>query len=272
MKKIILIALTILVVVAATISANGSQEYTPGSGSGYGGGNGQGQGLKDGSGRGAGNGTGGYGGGQGRNSSGSTYRENFVEELEEVYNIEPGSGVLSSSDEEGLALMREEEKLAHDVYLALYEKWNIPVFNNIAASEQQHTDAVKLIIDAYGLDDPADNSAAGTFENPELQKLYNDLVAQGSASLSEALKVGATIEDLDIADLQELLEKTENTELKILYQNLMKGSRNHLRSFTAQLERYNESYEPVYISKDYYDTILKYNHEMAPIADPDYKI
>ncbi len=264
MKKII-IALIILVVVAATLSANGSQEASGTYGQG------QGQGLRDGSGAGQGNG-GGYGGGQGRNNSGNTYREDFIGELAAVYNVEPGSGVLSSSEKEGLLLMVEEEKLARDVYMYLYTEWNIPVFKNISESEQQHIDAVKLLLDAYDVKAPVETDTAGSFSNGDLQNYYDNLTAQGAKSLEDALTVGAIIEDLDIADLQKLVSEAANEEVKILYQNLMKGSRNHMRSFTAQLERYGVTYEPEYIEDSYYDKILKYNREMAPIADPDYSL
>ena len=265
MKKIIITALAIMVVFAATLSANGNQENNGI----YGGGQGGGYGLRDGSGNGTGTGR---GNGQGRNSAGNLYRENFVEELASVWNIELGSGTLTTAEKDGLLLMVEEEKLARDVYIALYNEWNIPIFNNIAESEQQHMDSVQLLLDAYGIAAPEETGSAGVFANSELQKYYDELTEQGSESVEDALIVGATIEDLDIADLQKLVDASENEEVKILYQNLMKGSRNHMRSFTAQLERYNTSYEPVFIDEAYYAKIMKYNREMAPISDPDYSL
>jgi hypothetical protein len=45
-------------------------------------------------------------------------------------------GTLSPEEAAGLAYMREEEKLAHDVYLALYEQWGSTIFRSIASSEQ----------------------------------------------------------------------------------------------------------------------------------------
>lgn len=267
MKKI-LITLLILLIAAAAISANGSQE----SGSTYG--QGSGQGPRDGSGYGRGNGGGGYGGGQGRNAAGtgSTYRENFNDELASAYQSELGSGVLSEQETEGLLLMVEEEKLARDVYLKLYELWNLPVFNNIAESEQQHMEAVGLLLEAYDIAEPAESGTPGVYNNSDLQEYYNALTEQGSESIEAALNAGATIEDLDIADLQKLIDEADNTEVKILYQNLMKGSRNHMRSFTAQLDRYGENYDAQFISSDYLEKILKYNRETAPITDPDYSI
>lgn len=104
------------------------------------------------------------------------------------------SATLSEAEIAGLVYMREEEKLAQDVYLALYAEWGLPIFQNIANSEQTHTDAVKTLLDRYGVEDPAVETAAGEFVNADLQALYDQLTALGEQSLGDALKVGATIE------------------------------------------------------------------------------
>ena len=164
---------------------------------------------------------------------------------------------LSEDEASGLLFMREEEKLAHDVYLALYDKWGLPIFQNIANSEQTHTEAVKALLDAHRLADPAAHTSPGEFVNSDLQALYDDLTARGSQSLSDALKVGAAIEEIDILDLETQLAQTENASLRTVYENLMKGSRNHLRSFTSTLSRQaSESYEPQYLSAVVYQSIV----------------
>lgn len=163
---------------------------------------------------------------------------------------------LSQAEIDGLMLMREEEKLARDVYAALYQKWNLRVFNNIAASEQQHTGRVKDLLDKYGLSDPMTSMSPGQFANQELQNLYNTLVRKGSVSITEALRIGATIEDLDIKDLNELLKKTDNQDIQFVYQNLKRGSMNHMRAFYRQLGRYGVDYKAVYISQSELDQIL----------------
>jgi hypothetical protein len=163
---------------------------------------------------------------------------------------------LSSEEIAGLLLMREEEKLAHDVYIALYEKWDLKIFLNIANSEQSHTDAVKGLLDAYGLEDPA-AEMPGEFANAELQALYDELTTQGSQSLSDALKVGAAIEEIDILDLEKLLAQTENADIQVVYENLLKGSQNHLRAFSSTLsQQTGETYEPQYLSTDVYQSII----------------
>ena len=112
------------------------------------------------------------------------------------------STTLTDAEKEGILYMREEEKLARDVYIALGEKWSLRNFSNIASSEQTHMNAVKTLIDKYGLDDPIEGKNEGEFTNGELQDLYDNLIEQGMKSPEEALKVGAAIEEIDIIDLQ----------------------------------------------------------------------
>jgi len=163
--------------------------------------------------------------------------------------------VLADEQQETLLWMREEEKLARDVYLELYDQWGVAVFKNIANSEQKHMNALLRKIKTFGLTDPA-VAAEGEFTNPVLQQLYTDLVAQGEDSYVAALKVGATIEDLDIADLIEAIENTDNLSLKMTYQNLLEGSKRHLRAFTSLMKEQSVEYTPEYIEQDLYDAIL----------------
>lgn len=139
---------------------------------------------------------------------------------------------LSTAERDGLVYMREEEKLARDVYTALYAQWQLPVFQNISRSEQQHMDALKVLLDRYGVADPA-TAQAGVFTNPDLQKLYTDLVARGSQSVTEALKVGTAIEELDIRDLGTRLAQTDQADLQQVYGNLRAGSENHRQAFST---------------------------------------
>lgn len=161
------------------------------------------------------------------------------------------------NDEEIAALlfMREEEKLARDVYNALYAVWGQPTFQNIAASEQMHMDEVKLLLDRYGLTDPA--LAPGQFTDANLQALYDQLTAQGSVSLADALKAGAAIEEIDILDLQNRLTQTDNADIQWVFNNLMNASYNHLKAFTGALtQQTGQVYQPQYLSADAYQGII----------------
>lgn len=165
------------------------------------------------------------------------------------------AGELSAEEAASLLYMREEEKLARDVYNALYAAWGQPTFSNIAASEQAHMDAVKLLLDRYGLADPALEPAS--FTDPSLAALYDRLLAQGSLSLPDALKVGAAIEEIDILDLQERLAQTDNADIQQVYNNLMMGSYNHLNAFVHALQaQTGEAYQPQYLSAEAYAAIV----------------
>jgi len=162
---------------------------------------------------------------------------------------------LTDSEKADLLYMREEEKLARDVYIKLYEKWNVPIFNNISNSEQTHTDSINFLIVRYGLNDPFVNEI-GKFTNEELQALYDSLVEKGNNSLEDALIVGATVEEVDIIDLKEAISNTDKADIKTVYENLMKGSRNHLRSFVSNMKSRGYSYSPQYLSQEEFDEIV----------------
>lgn len=162
---------------------------------------------------------------------------------------------LTDAEKEDLLYMREEEKLARDVYIKLYEKWNVPIFSNISNSEQTHTDSINFLIVRYGLNDPFVNEI-GKFTNEELQSLYDSLMEKGNNSLEDALVVGATVEEVDIIDLKEAISNTDKADIKTVYENLMKGSRNHLRSFVSNMKSRGYSYTPQYLSQEEFNEIV----------------
>ncbi|MBK9442898.1 MAG: DUF2202 domain-containing protein [Comamonadaceae bacterium] len=165
---------------------------------------------------------------------------------------------LSAAEQESLLFMREEEKLAHDVYAGLDAGWgaSLRVFGNIARSESTHTEAVRRLLLRYALPDPTASLAAGVYQNTLLQGLYTQLMATGNGSLVDALKVGAAIEEIDMIDLNKALLAIDNRDIVLVYQNLLKGSRNHLRSFVSTLANRGVSYEPRYMTPTDYQAII----------------
>ena len=162
---------------------------------------------------------------------------------------------LTTEEISGLLYMYEEEKLAMDVYNALYAQWDHPVFQNIASSEQMHMDAVQTLLVRYGI--PVPEMASSSYKDPALQSLYTELMATGSKSLADALKVGATIEEVDIVDLQNRIAQTEKTDIQQVYNSLMLGSYNHLRAYVRVVEsQTGVAYQPQYLTDDLYQSIL----------------
>ena len=142
---------------------------------------------------------------------------------------------MTQAEIDGLTYMREEEKLARDSYWTLYAKWGLPIFSKIANCEAMHMSKMKQLLDFYGQPDPVTGNPVGVFTNPVLQRLYNDLMIQGSQSLREALKVGVAIEEVDISDLQHYLTLTDKSDIISAYNMLLNGSYCHLRAFNSQL-------------------------------------
>lgn len=197
-----------------------------------------------------------------------------VTTVEETYTVDPSDILvqnqiiqniatwdLNDEEKQWLIHMREEEKLARDVYTALWNKRWIQIFHNIAASEQTHTNAIKDLLDRYQITDPVTGDIYGEFTSQELQNLYTVLITKGESSLLDALIVWATIEDLDIKDLQWYMQKTDNEDILLTYKNLEKWSRNHLRAYIKQIQKNWGIYTPSYISQEAYDSIIASNQE-----------
>jgi hypothetical protein len=170
--------------------------------------------------------------------------------------------ILTKNEAEDLLVLREEEKLARDVYLYSYEKYNIKIFYNISLAEQQHMDKILFLLLKYGLKDPA-NMERGIFNNTKLQDLYNKLTVQSDISLIEALKVGATIEDLDIFDIDNFMSRTNDADITTAYKILNCGSRNHLRAFIKQLKKNDGTYTPQFLAQEKFNKIVKGTQEQC---------
>lgn len=178
--------------------------------------------------------------GEGKNSSSSTLSSTKTVDEAEIHDLQ---------------FMREEEKLARDVYIFAYSQWGTTVFDNISESEQEHTDKIVVLLDKYNLEDPA-LVAEGEFSDEHLQELYNDLIAAVQGSEIDALYVGTAIEEIDMIDILEAIERTDNRDIRTTYQNLLEGSKLHLKAFVDVLESRGVTYEPRYIDEDFYDEII----------------
>lgn len=164
--------------------------------------------------------------------------------------------ILSETERNALVFTREEEKMARDVYNVLLNKWNIDIFSNISGSEQKHMDAIAGLLTTYNVTDPVGSNAPGVFTNADIQQLYNDLTAKGTVSETEAMLTGLTIEDMDISDLQNAIQQTDKQDIKTVYENLMRASKNHMREFYSQLQSRGGSYTPQYITQQQYNEIV----------------
>jgi hypothetical protein len=163
---------------------------------------------------------------------------------------------LNDTETAHLVFMREEEKLARDTYITLNQTWGLRVFSNIASSEQTHMDTMLAKLDLYGIADPVLSDAVGSFSNEMLAGLYVDLVESGQVSLLDALFVGAFIEEVDMRDIQEAIDETTHADIIAAYENLLAGSKNHLRAFVSQIELLGVEYVAQVLDQSEVDAIL----------------
>lgn len=143
----------------------------------------------------------------------------------------PASAATTTETQDMLTFMVQEEKMARDLYLELADQYGVRQFTNIARAEQKHMDAVRVLLDRYGIADPTVGDAIGEFDNPDIQALYDELLAKGMTSLSKAAKVGITVEKVDIADLNDALADSPAADITQVLQSLRSGSYNHLTAF-----------------------------------------
>lgn len=162
--------------------------------------------------------------------------------------------MINEQDKSALSFMLEEEKLARDTYFYLDSVWSINQFANIKYSEQDHMNAVEGLLKSYDI--PYQIEPMGVFQDTLLQSLYNQFITDGVQSKSNALIIGATIEDLDIVDLKNFISKTNNQNLIAVFANLECGSENHLRAFIKGLNKEGGAYTPQYLTQSEYDIII----------------
>ncbi|MGN7612233.1 DUF2202 domain-containing protein [Magnetococcales bacterium HHB-1] len=182
----------------------------------------------------------------------------------QISNQQMTSSGLTATEIHHLMYMREEEKMARDVYVFLMQKWKTRLFTSISRSEQRHMDRVGMLIQHYGLPDPVSNHMYGAFNNRQIQQLYNRLIQQGSTSQLNALMVGALIEEVDIHDLEQAIRATQNSDLIRIYKNIQRGSRNHLRTFAHALEMMGYPYKAQHLPQEEVIDIITSPTETGP--------
>ncbi|WP_030546776.1 DUF2202 domain-containing protein [Streptomyces albus] len=151
-------------------------------------------------------------------------------------SVTADQGTLTEEQKENLAWAAEEEKLAHDLYTAFGEKYDTRVFDRIAASETNHLEAVRTLLDRYDVADPTTGKAAGEFADKTVQATYDRLLAQGEKNEEGALKAGVTVETEDIEGLTKAIPGLDDApDAQQVYENLLSGSERHLAAFNRWL-------------------------------------
>lgn len=225
------VAVVAVLVAAPSMAANGqSGVVQPGPGNGPNQ-SAQQTGICDGTGAGRGYGMGRNGQGFGRQGAGVQGRgpgmgAGMGSDLTNV-----ASGTLTAAQKTQLAAMAEEEKLAHDLYVAFADKYGTTVFTRIPNAETRHLAEVRILLERYAVADPTAGQSTGTFSTANAQQQYNKLLAQGTAGVDAAYAASRTVETTDITDLKSASAGVTAPDVLQVYKNLLAGSQRHLVAF-----------------------------------------
>jgi hypothetical protein len=193
-----------------TTNANQQVASCDGSGAGYGRGNGQGM------------------DGQRRNGQAAGMQSRGAGMGADLTNV--ASGTLAATQKTRLAAAAEEERLAHDLYVAFGDKYGTP-FNRITNAETRHLAEVRIVLKRYAIADPTAGKATGTFTTAATQQLYTKLLAQGTASVDGANTAARSVESTDITDLKAAGAGVTAPDVTQVYKNLLAASQRHLVAF-----------------------------------------
>ena len=164
--------------------------------------------------------------------------------------------LLTDSEREDIIYLQEAEKADHDLNLALFNQHqSVALFREIADKTEVAMTADNVILVRYDIPNP-ENQTAGQFTNKKLQRMYDTGVSSGSMSVTNALNSSAMYEDLHIADLLTAIGRTDNEDLKFIYNQELALSRNNLRQLSSTMTGYGSAYAPTYITPAYYQEII----------------
>ena len=163
---------------------------------------------------------------------------------------------------DSITFMYNEEGLAYDVYLSVYDELNTskgvivkPLKMIAENAEIKHIAAVKALAVKYDLNtttydptiEPYEGLTRGQYTVPRIQELYDALYAYGTKSGKAALAMGCMVEVIDIDDLQGYMAQAEEAgALDVLkeFTFLITGSYTHYWSFDEALMKANQSTDP----------------------------
>jgi hypothetical protein len=141
-----------------------------------------------------------------------------------------------------LVRLYEEEILAHDLYVALGEKFpDVMPLQNIPRSESRHRDALAAVLKAEGIELPKPPEGR-RFASQGLDELFTKWLADGGKSVVDACRAGVRLEDHDIAELRNA--RIDFPKHKEVLGQLEAASGNHLRAFHRNLTARGGNYTP----------------------------
>ncbi|NTV17903.1 MAG: DUF2202 domain-containing protein [Bacteroidales bacterium] len=166
---------------------------------------------------------------------------------------------LTADEIEFIYAVREDEKVARDLYFSFFGTFGLKPFENIGKAEDNHIKATEKLFDYYEIDYPA-LSENGKFENAIRQKLFDSLLLKGTPEL-EAFKVMAMLEESNIVEYGEVLKTIANPNIKIVIENLARASANHFKAAIRQITALGGTYTPALMTQEQYKAVIAIGFE-----------
>lgn len=163
---------------------------------------------------------------------------------------------LGADEQRDLQRIREQRKLARDLYWDLAKHWGSLVLVRLGAAEQTHLNTLDTLLDHYGLSDPVAGHAVGESGDPKFQALHVQIVEVGHRSEMAASQAGLLVEEMSLSDLAAARARTRQPEIAAVYDDLLRNSRNHLRALFRQMQRFEGEYVPQSLSLSDFEAIV----------------
>lgn len=166
------------------------------------------------------------------------------------------AAVINDEEKRSLEHITEEVKLARDFAVLMGSKHNSDFFNKIGETKQSDLDKLKDILESKNIDDPVKNDESGIYKSENFTDLYKGFTESGNTNISNALKAGAEISELQISDCNKFLNIATDQEIKDIFSLIKKNSEKNLKSYINQLSQKGIGYIPKHLTSEDFNKIL----------------
>lgn len=159
------------------------------------------------------------------------------------------SNIFTEKEISAITNLIGKEKIAKDVYENFYAQYQNNLFGNIAKRKQKHIDIWKNILAKQNITVDENDALA------ETENLKNQLISEGIDEVS-ALKTAVKIEEMNLADIGNLIWTTSKKNIRTDAYGVECGTRNHLFVFYRAVKEKNGNYTHIYLSGKQFKNIV----------------
>lgn len=163
---------------------------------------------------------------------------------------------ISAEESKQVIQILEQRKMARDLYYKLYKTWHSDTFKRLSDSEQIYLNSLKKLTTKLNIIDPTIDDTKGVFSSDYITKLYIDFSKIGLSSDYEAFRIAATVQDLMINDINQLLNSSSDKSIIDAMNNTKQGSISHLRACNREIKKFGMTYQAQFLSTEELRAIL----------------